>query len=425
MSRNTDPDSKSVYYRRFQDNEPNEVELSKDARENDATFRWSALHLHLLHGLKFITLLLTVVPVCIFFDSMKIIVQRKRRFCLDHLNRIFLRQSSWILDERICQYVLNPLFVCLYPSTFSNPTYVRYEVPIEDQESPENNIFQNRALNAPKVINAKFYHYFTPEGFDPSTDPVLVFYHGGGYALKLTPTSLSFLNNMRNAFPKMAIIVPDYTVTATDEQSKKYPLQILQSVAVFDYVSNTIGCRNVMIMGDSAGGNAVLNIVLYLSKCHRDVYPKKVIAISPWANATFLHEGEKKYMQRTQQWDGLCLKSHSMFGRMFVGRNPNVDFTGDPFVNIERNFETKEWQEILKKCSVMITYGSDELLSLQNEILAKKMSKASEGFDHFTSKNVLVEHQGYHTGPILNYSRDMDWWTRIPSIARILEFMHS
>lgn len=106
--------------------------------------------------------------------------------------------------------------------------------------------------------------------------------------------------------------------------------------------------------------------------------PEKVIAISPWANATFFHEGEKEYMQGTQEWDGLCLKSHSMFGRMFVGNNPNVDFTSDPFVNIEKNFETKMWQDILKKCSVMITYGSDELLSFQNKILAKKMSDASE-----------------------------------------------
>ncbi|QID85309.1 Steryl acetyl hydrolase 1 [Saccharomyces pastorianus] len=424
MTVRPDPYSKTAYYH-LQENEITNTASKEEDGLNDATFRWSDLHLHVYHGLKFTVLLLTVVPVCIIYNSMKIIVQRKRPFCLDHVNRIFLRQSSWILDEHICQYVLNPLFVCLYPSTFSIPTYVSYDVPVEDQESSENNIFRTRALNAPKVVNTKFYKYVMPQVFDPSTDPILVFYHGGGYALKLTPTSLSFLNNMRNAFPKMAILVPDYTVTATDEQSKKYPLQVLQSVAIFDYITKTMGCKNVIIMGDSAGGNAVLNIVLYLKKCHRDVYPKKVIAISPWANATFFHEGEKEHMLRTQQWDGLCLKSHSMFGRMFVGNNPNVDFTNDPFVNIEKNFETGDWREILKKCSVMITYGSDELLSLQNEILAKKMCEASDGLDHFTSKNVLVEHQGFHTGPIVNYSRNMDRWTRIPSISRILEFMQT
>ncbi|EJS43608.1 YGR263C [Saccharomyces arboricola H-6] len=424
MATNPDPDSKIAYYR-LQENEITNNISSETAGQNDGTFRWSDLHLHLFHGLKFFTLLFTVIPVCIIFNSVKIIVQRKRRLCLDHVNRIFLRQSSWIIDEHICQYVLNPLFVCLHPFTLSNPTYIRYEVPIEDQESPENNIFQDHGLNAPKVLNTKFYSYAMPQEFDPSTDPILLFFHGGGYALKLTPTSLSFLNNMRNAFPKMAILVPDYTVTATDEQSKKYPLQILQSVAVFDYVTKTMGCKNVVTMGDSAGGNAVLNTILYLKKCHREVYPKKVIAISPWANATFFHEGEKEYMLQKQQWDCLCLKSHLMFGRMFVGSNLNVDFTSDPFVNIERNFETKAWQEILKKCSVMITYGSDELLSLQNEILAKKLTEASEGLGYFTSKNVLVEYQGFHTGPIINYSRNMNRWTKIPSIARILEFMQS
>lgn len=424
MAANSGLDSKAEYYR-LQEDEIISAVSSEDADQNDAGFRLSTIHLHLFHGLKFAALLFTVVPVFIILDSMKIIFQRKRRFCLDHVNRSFLRQSSWILDERICQYVLNPLFVCLYPSTFSSPTYVKCNIPIEDQKSPENNIFQDHQLNAPKIVSTKFYQYVMPEGFDPTTDPVLVFYHGGGYALKLTPTSFSFLNNMRNAFPKMAILVPDYTVTATDDQSKKYPLQILQNVAIFDYVVKTMGCKNVVIMGDSAGGNAVLNIVLYLRKCHREIYPNKVIAISPWANATFFHEGEKEYMQGTQEWDGLCLKSHSMFGRMFVGNNPNVDFTSDPFVNIEKNFEIKMWQDILKKCSVMITYGSDELLSFQNKILAKKMSDASEGCNHFTAKNVLVEHQGYHTGPILNYSRNMDRWTNISSIARILEFMQS
>ncbi|CAI4036700.1 SMKI16G0205 [Saccharomyces mikatae IFO 1815] len=424
MAANSDVDSKAVYCR-LQENKIINVISSDCVDLNDVTFQWSAIHIHLFHGLKFVALLLTVVPVCIIFGSIKIIVQRRRRFCLDHVNRIFLRQSSWILDESICQYVLNPLFVCLYPSTFSDPTYVKYEVSVEDQESPENTIFQDRRLKAPTVVDTKFYQYVMPEGFNPTIDPVLVFYHGGGYALKLTPTSLSFLNNMRNAFPKMAILVPDYTVTATDDQSKKYPLQILQNVAIFDYVVNTMGCKNVVIMGDSAGGNAVLNIVLYLRKCHRKIYPRKVIAISPWANATFFHEGEKEYMQQKQEWDGLCLKSHSMFGRMFVGSNPDIDFTRDPFVNIEKNFDTKAWQDILEKCSVMITYGSDELLSFQNKILAKKMIEASEGFDYFTSENVLLEHQGYHTGPILNYSRNMDRWTSIPSIARILKFMQS
>ncbi|KAJ4171257.1 Steryl acetyl hydrolase 1 [Fusarium falciforme] len=47
----------------------------------------------------------------------------------------------------------------------------------------------------------------------------------------------------------MAILVPDYTVTATDDQSKKYLCKILQNVAIFDYVVKTMGCKNVVIMG--------------------------------------------------------------------------------------------------------------------------------------------------------------------------------
>lgn len=100
MAANSGLDSKAEYYR-LQENEIISAVSSEDADQNDAGFRLSTMHLHLFHGLKFAALLFTVVPVFIILDSMKIIFQRKRRFCLDHVNRSFLRQSSWILDERI------------------------------------------------------------------------------------------------------------------------------------------------------------------------------------------------------------------------------------------------------------------------------------------------------------------------------------
>lgn len=111
------------------------------------------------------------------------------------------------------------------------------------------------------------------------TDRVIYQVHGGGY-------TIAFIDPYREAavcYSQMAggaeVFSIDYRVAPKDT----YPAALEDSVKVYTWLlEQGYDNENMIIIGDSAGGNLALVIALYL-KDHSMPLPKGVIAISPWA----------------------------------------------------------------------------------------------------------------------------------------------
>ncbi|KAF7597578.1 hypothetical protein BBP40_000056 [Aspergillus hancockii] len=111
---------------------------------------------------------------------------------------------------------------------------------------------------------------------------VLVYYHG----------HITFYNNLITTLNAeghdLAIFFLSYTLTPP----AVYPTQLRQAVEALRYILSTNRpASNVLIGGDSAGGNLALAVLLHLSHRHPDIEPlcdvaplAGVVAWAPWAS---------------------------------------------------------------------------------------------------------------------------------------------
>lgn len=128
-------------------------------------------------------------------------------------------------------------------------------------------------------VNGVPVEHLVPQ--EKGTSKVILQIHGGGYVL-------AFCDPYREAavkYSKMAggaeVFSLDYRVSPTN----KYPAALEDAVTVYKWILDKgYDSNNIVIAGDSAGGNLALATTLYL-KDHHIALPKAVLAISPWSNA--------------------------------------------------------------------------------------------------------------------------------------------
>ena len=378
------------------------------------------------HTLRFLSKFIGILPFKMTYYLIKVVMESERGVNIDIVSRIFMRESTKLIDENICQYVLNPIFEFIYKFEGNGISLINYSVPNDDLEQISGGIFDKPFVKSTRTQSKFFWkRQINPHTFNPEIDPILIYYPGGGYALQLTPTTLSFLTNTGKYFPDMPILISDYATTASKLDSNKYPRQLLDILAVYDYVTQSLGCKNVIVMGDSAGGNAVLVLLLYLHKHNRPLLPRKAIPISPWLNTTYIGEQERTYMKQSEKWDGICTKGSEMFGDLYIpktlresGYNPD----NDEYINIEHNFDAETWNLITEKCDLLVTYGDDEILSYQIKLFVDKLIECNPK-RYNNVENVLAHFQGCHTGPILAWDGNVESWSKQTMIKPILDFI--
>lgn len=329
-----------------------------------------------------------------------------------------MREAFLLGKSDICRDVINPVFGAIDSLFLDEYEYVERGLLEVDRR-----LLGDKFKNDPSLLNenirTRYVWYNKPAGFDPAVDPVLIFSHGGGFAIKLVPLSFVFLKNLSKYFPLMGIILHDYTVTVSKEDNPKHPLQLLETVALYDYITNDLGCQNVILMGESAGGNIVLSTVQYLYRTSR-LLPKKVVALSPWCNPTSYGVKEKTSYPLTIVMDALSFEGLGRFTNLLVP--DNYDFEEDPLLDIERNFDVKTWSKVLGQVKLQIVYGTDEILQHQiKEFIAKLNNSTSVDFN--LANNVVVDEDGGHIEPVLNMTWNVKKWSQQNSIMRILDFL--
>jgi acetyl esterase/lipase len=116
---------------------------------------------------------------------------------------------------------------------------------------------------------------------------------GGGFAIPAIAAHFEFWLDMLQALNEtghdLAVFFPQYTLTP----HATYPTQLRQAVEALRYIINETGRSpaNVIIGGDSAGGNLTAATLLHLSHPHPEIEPLAlsaplagVFAYAPWIN---------------------------------------------------------------------------------------------------------------------------------------------
>lgn len=118
-------------------------------------------------------------------------------------------------------------------------------------------------------------------------DPVLLYFHGGGYVFGLETSHVNFLIQLAKRMdnPRLSIIAVDYSLAP----ESPYPAQLREAAELYRNLVDIEGCKNIILGGDSAGGNLSITLTAHL-KYHNPlapvpqnyVKPSAIFLISPW-----------------------------------------------------------------------------------------------------------------------------------------------
>lgn len=110
---------------------------------------------------------------------------------------------------------------------------------------------------------------------------VILYCHGGGYNTGSFRYARSITNKLA-ATTSMDVLSFDYRLAP----EYPYPAALEDAVQVWDYLMHLgYGARDVIVAGDSAGGNLALTLILKLKEQKR-ILPRGLVLFSPWTDLT-------------------------------------------------------------------------------------------------------------------------------------------
>lgn len=110
---------------------------------------------------------------------------------------------------------------------------------------------------------------------------VILYCHGGGYNTGSFRYARSVTNKLAST-TSMDVLSFDYRLAPENP----YPAALEDAVRVWDYLMHFgYGARDVIVAGDSAGGNLALALVMKLKEQGR-ILPRGLVLFSPWTDLT-------------------------------------------------------------------------------------------------------------------------------------------
>ncbi|THC96536.1 hypothetical protein EYZ11_003980 [Aspergillus tanneri] len=265
-----------------------------------------------------------------------------------HVGHVIFRKMLSRLSSRQLQYI--------YPSTRS-----AYETFMKHKGLPPETVTLQHGATGHWIGNK-------------NATNVVIYFHGGGFAVSAISGHFAFyfqiLSDLNTSDHDIAIFFVSYSLTPT----YTYPVQLRQSVEALRYIILETGRSpsNVIVGGDSAGGNLALTVLLHLSHPHPEIEPLDgyitsplagVFAFAPWVR----FRTDWPSIQENQSKDLISGPVLEFWAKEYLG-----GFTGD--VWSEPGRASLEWwmdaSRYTKK--VLFLAGRDEILFSGIEEFVKK-----------------------------------------------------
>lgn len=165
---------------------------------------------------------------------------------------------------------------------------------------------------------------------------VILYCHGGGYTSGSFRYARSITNKLASS-TSMDVLSFDYRLAPENP----FPAALEDALAVWDYLMyHGYGARDIIIAGDSAGGNLALTLTLKLKEQGR-LLPRGLILLSPWTDLTMTGKSHKEKISidpiLTSEYLQRCIDGYAPEMNL---KNPYLspvfaDFTGFPPVYIQ------------------------------------------------------------------------------------------
>ncbi|CDR44727.1 CYFA0S15e01992g1_1 [Cyberlindnera fabianii] len=191
-------------------------------------------------------------------------------------------------------------------------------------------------------------------------DPVLVYFHGGGYLHGLIPIFPSFLKEVylrSSNNDRLSILMLEYKL---DWQGGKWPSPVDEATRTLNKLSET--SKNFFIGGDSAGAHLCCSSLRHqkhpiegITKAKSGAMPMGAILISPWIN---IHPPMTGTYETNKPPKDVC-NAHSLneYGRLLTN---NKEEQHSKLLNPALD-DTVDWTQILPE-KTWVYYGDLEVM---------------------------------------------------------------
>ncbi len=194
---------------------------------------------------------------------------------------------------------------------------------------------------------------------------------GGGYCLSAALPHFSVLSDiidqLNAAGGDVAVLFLSYTLAP----KASYPHQLSQGVELLRYTLQNLGRKpsDLVLCGDSAGGNLALGVLSHLSHPHPSIPPlelseplRAAILIAPWVSFDTTAES----FRRNQYKDCIGPASLIPWSKAFMGRAPADNYNQPIKAPVD-------WWKDLKVEEVLILAGAEEVLVDYVKEVARKI----------------------------------------------------
>ncbi|KAF2154848.1 alpha/beta-hydrolase [Myriangium duriaei CBS 260.36] len=217
---------------------------------------------------------------------------------------------------------------------------------------------------------------------------IIVWFHGGGFALPLTAGHLTWLHRWSQSLSKQkstSAVMLNYTLVP----EARYPTPIKQAAALLNYLLTEGGKRpdQIIIGGDSAGGNMTLGLLSHILHPHPQI-PDKInlsgplagaCLVSPWVNFTKTDAAFQANLDK------------DIIGSS-VGDRWGPNYRGDHTDNyIEAVYAEPEWFQGIDRAvsNIWVWAGSAEVLVGSITNIAENLTKVHPRVDYFIEEDAI------------------------------------
>ncbi|OAA42453.1 lipase/thioesterase [Beauveria brongniartii RCEF 3172] len=223
---------------------------------------------------------------------------------------------------------------------------------------------------------------------------VFIWYHGGGFCLPANIGYFKFFERLLKEINAAGGDLCVFAVTYTLAPHGRYPVQLTQSVEALRHVVEHTGRSpgNVLLGGDSAGGNLVFGVLSHLAHPHPSIAPLHIskplagaAAIAPWVSL-------QPDLSEQVIYDGGDIVT------TFVGESWSREFMGDGKADYYTDaFDApSSWFETFPVDKMLMLGGENEILMPMIELFYETVKAGYPNVELFKGKRES------HVAPIYN-----------------------
>ena len=235
----------------------------------------------------------------------------------------------------------------------------------EPKEVGENCNISNQTYKGRKI--------FIIEPNEEKNDIVILYFHGGSYMAEASNKHLNFLEKLA-IDTKSTIVMPDYPLTP--KYNYKDVFEMVEPL--YKEITKKIDVKNLIVMGDSAGGGLGLALLEKVSQ-ESIPLPEKTILISPWLDVRLTNPKIEEVQKKDTVLNKETLK---LAGLAYSGEDGINSYLVNP---IDGDLE--------KIKNVTIFTGTDDILNPDVYVLqerAKEVNVEIEVKEYESAKHIWV-----------------------------------